>query len=1679
MITAKQRAISSGRSPQGARQPVDRRRSRPRIRPCLEWMEDRTLLSTFIVSNTADTGPGSLRQAILDSDAAKGVTNKINFAIPGQGVQAIAPLSPLPTISNPVLIDGFSQPGYAGTPLIELSGSQAGSVDGLTITGSDVTVRSLDINSFAIGAGILITGMAATGNTIEANDIGTDPTGLQALPNDFGVQILGGASHNLVGGTSAAAGNLIAFNMGPGVDVEGDGSVGNQITANRIFSNDDRGALQFHGSSDVSLPNNLIRGFEQEETIEAWFKTTGGGVILGYQGSPTNSPGQPAGWVPALYVGTDGKLYGDVWSLPQVFSNGAVNDGRWHQVTLVVDGASDAQSLYLDGQLAGTGVGSITDFGGTYDQIGTGYTDGWTAAPGGWYGFTGQTADVRIWSVARTPGQVQQDMTTAPAATEPGLEADYPLDDGQGLTAHDLTSNHNDGTLAGLSGDLPTWVNGSGEAIDLGDDGITYNANAPRQGPNNFQNLPIIAMTADGQLEGWLGGSKPEETFRIDLFASAGYGPGGAGEAQDYLGSLEVTTDSQGQAVFDVPFSPPAGLPMVTATATDPLGNTSEVSAQRRASLEVPSQYVREVSGQPLILSASSGDGVALQDPDAGPLDVTWELTLSVTAGTVTLSGTNGLVGSGDGTGKLQYQGSLSALNVALEGMSFAPAAGSHGNFAVNLNADSDGAPALQAQANITDGFFSVTTTADSGPGSLRQAILDSDAASGAANTISFAIPGQGVQTIAPLSPLPPITNPVLIDGFSQPGYAGAPLIELSGSQAGTGDGLTITGANVTVRGLDINSFASGAGILISGMAATGNTIEANDIGTDPTGVQTLPNDFGVQILGGGSNNLVGGTTAAAGNLITFNTGPGVDVEGDGSVGNQITANRIFSNADRGALHFDGSSDVSLPNNLISGFEQQETIEASFQTTSGGVILGYQSASAGTDLYSGWDPLLYVGTDGKLYGELYTGSVNPIASDVAVNDGQWHNVALVVDGAAQTETLYLDGQLVGSVSGAAQDFGGSYDQIGTGYTVGSWPAAPRGWYGFVGQINNVRIWSVARTAGQVQQDITTAPAATEPGLEADFPLGDGQGLTAHDLTSNHNDGTLAGYRGDLPTWVVNGTGEAIDLGDDGITYNSSAPRQGPNNFQNFPIIVTTADGQLEGWLGGSTPEETFRIDLFASAGYGPGGAGDAQDYLGSLEVTTDSQGQAVFDVPFTPPAGLPAVTATATDPEGNTSEVSASRRLSVQAPTQSVRDVPGQPLIFSAASGDGISLQDPDAGPFDLTWDLTVSVAGRTLTLASTAGLTGSGDGTGSLSYSGPLSALNAALEGMTLTSPSPQGNFTISLDAQSAGGTAVQAEVNIIDGFLWVTTTADSGPGSLRQAILDSDAETGGTNTIDFAIPGQGVQTIAPLSPLPAITNPVLIDGFSQPGYSGTPLIELSGNQVQQNNSGTVTYNSGDGLTITGSDVTVRGLDINTFSQGAGIHITGSGATGNWVYGNFLGTDPTGTQADPNDYGVEIDGGASGNLIGTNGDGVNDAAERNLLSGNSYAACGSLVKARMATSSRATISEPTSPRRARWATPARYSTPTTIPSTPVWGSFTAPLPTGSESTQTAAWPSLTWAMSSPVMATLGSRLSARIRTSSPETRSARTAAGFHHCPTPTMASRSSRARVITPSAGR
>ncbi len=270
---------------------------------------------------------------------------------------------------------------------------------------------------------------------------------------------------------------------------------------------------------------------------------------------------------------------------------------------------------------------------------------------------------------------------------------------------------------------------------------------------------------------------------------------------------------------------------------------------------------------------------------------------------------------------------------------------------------------------------FVVTNTNDSGAGSLRKAIDDSNNnGSAVTDTITFNIPGGGVKTIKPLSPLPAIQTPVTIDGYTQPNSSAntnvtgainaVPLIELDGSSAGAGtEGLFINGSAVgtVIRGLVINRFDSagirnnsssvkiegcfigtnaagtmdlgnaGSGVLlfddpkgknivgglsaaarnlISGNSAHGvssagpdnagpNTIQGNLIGTDKSGVLPLGNS-GDGIAISGSGWTIGGTAAAAGNIVSSNqSGRGVAVTGSG-LGNSILGNSIYANASLG-----------------------------------------------------------------------------------------------------------------------------------------------------------------------------------------------------------------------------------------------------------------------------------------------------------------------------------------------------------------------------------------------------------------------------------------------------------------------------------------------------------------------------------------------------------------------------------------------------------------------------------------------------------------------------------------------------------------------------------------------------------------------------------------------------------
>ncbi|MBI3949340.1 MAG: right-handed parallel beta-helix repeat-containing protein [Acidobacteria bacterium] len=210
-------------------------------------------------------------------------------------------------------------------------------------------------------------------------------------------------------------------------------------------------------------------------------------------------------------------------------------------------------------------------------------------------------------------------------------------------------------------------------------------------------------------------------------------------------------------------------------------------------------------------------------------------------------------------------------------------------------------APMVALSAPMTT--FTVNSTGDGGDSDLSDGIcndgmgnctlraaIEQANASPDADAINFNIPGAGVPTISLTSALPSITSPVRLDGTTQP----AGLVILNGAGAGVAiDGLTITAGSSVVRGLVIHRFdKNGIRVETNG----GNIIERNYIGTDVMGATALSNSFdGISVSSPG--NTIGGTVAAARNVISGNGFHGIEITGSAAAGNIVQGNYIGPNA--------------------------------------------------------------------------------------------------------------------------------------------------------------------------------------------------------------------------------------------------------------------------------------------------------------------------------------------------------------------------------------------------------------------------------------------------------------------------------------------------------------------------------------------------------------------------------------------------------------------------------------------------------------------------------------------------------------------------------------------------------------------------------------------------------------
>jgi hypothetical protein len=1037
----------------------------------VEALEDRSLPSAYLVTTTADSGPGSLRDAITQVNAdtshvyaslSNANVDEIDFAVTAAsdtgggydattGVATITPQSALPVLTNAVTIDGTTQPGYAASPLIELLGSSVGTAtNGLTVEsgGAGSTIKGLVIDGFG-GNGIELD---ASNCTIATNYIGTNPAGSAASANGADGVYVYGANNETIGGTAATARNIISGNAGDGIaasfgtgDVIQNNYIGTDVTGSAALGNTGYGILSY-GVNNVTLGG------------------IGAGNVVSANGGDGVIDGQGSGWV------VQGNLIGTDANVTHALGNGGNSlrfDGPYAAYN-IIGGVVSGSSNTIAGN---SGNGAIMLSSAAHNNVVEGNYIG-TNSAGADLGNTSYGVLVYGGANNNLIGGVGTGAGNVIAYNSAGGVSDgVPYDSNVGVVGNTVRGNsmHDNG----------------GIGIDLGGDGVTLNGAHTGTGPNNWQYFPVLYSTqidSSGNLTVTYSvqsqGINLNYPLTIDFYVTDSFG-----EGKTYIGTDTWTSAdlANGQKTISLGNAAALGVTAATAlvaTATDTTGDTSEFSASQ-----------------------------------------------------------------------------------------------------------------------INQSTFQVTNTNDSGPGSLRQAILNANYHAGQ-DAITFDIPGTSVQTIHLLSPLPTIVEAITVDGTTQPGYTGSPLIELQGSGAGASvNGLTVgslgrTGAGSAIKGLVIDGFG-GNGIELD---ASNCTIASNYIGTNPAGSAASANGAdGVYVYGyvsATNNETIGGTTAAARNIISGNAGDGIAAlfsTGDVIQGNYIGTNAAgtaaVGNAGYGIDSY-GASNVTLggltatpgtgPGNVISGNGLGAIMGSNWLVQ--GNLVGTNAADTAALGNNSFGLRIAAGTNTTIGGTA-AGAANVIAANgfngILLSDGAHNNV--------------VEGNYIGT-NNAGANLGNTY------YGVLVYAGA-----------NNNLIGGVGSGAGNV---IAYNSAG---GVSVGVPYDSNVGVVANAILGN----------------------SIYSNGGPGIVLSTPAA----NNGQAAPVLTsvissgtgTTITGTLAAY-----PSTSFRIEFFSNP---TNAAGQGRTFVGFVQVSTDAQGDFIANLPTALPPGT-YLSATATDAAGDTSEFS-------------------------------------------------------------------------------------------------------------------------------------------------------------------------------------------------------------------------------------------------------------------------------------------------------------------------------------------------------------------------------------------------------------------------------------------------------
>ncbi len=648
-----------------------------------------------------------------------------------------------------------------------------------------------------------------------------------------------------------------------------------------------------------------------------------------------------------------------------------------------------------------------------------------------------------------------------------------------------------------------------------------------------------------------------------------------------------------------------------------------------------------------------------------------------------------------------------------------------------------------------------------------------------------------------------------------------------------------------------------GYGVLLVGVGATRNLVEANYIGAAPGGGYVFGNGQPGNSLDGvriddAPDNQVGGPANSDGNVISSNKGAGVYVTGADGLGNSIENNIIGLTADGSAVLGNvgaGVADYSPgtligPGNVIS--DNLTGILISGATATGVIVrdnlIGTDSTGI-ADLGNAEDGIQIVNSAGNTI-EADNLGVQVISGNLA---------GIEIDGATSTGNL-IEGNLIGTNKSGTADLGNSNQGIliegAPNNTVGGTTAAARN----VISANQcgIQIDGAAASGNLIEGNyVGTDSSGTAPlGNEINGVL----------LSSNASNNTIGGTGGgqgnvigfnvEAGVLVESGTGDSILS--NGIAFNGQQgiALENGNHMQSAPTVTGVAGGGTGSNVQGSltsVADTSFLIQFFSSAIPDPSGVGQGQTFLGSTVVTTGATGTATIN--FTVASGLAVGTF-----------------MTLTATNQSTGDSSG---FSNAVAAQAVTISFANAAPTVQSTAGTASIdiqrSGNLAVAVSIGYATSSGSAVAGQDYSAVSGIVSFAPDQTDATFsipilPNPNRpttfstvNLTLSQPAGGATlGSIALATLTIINNSTGnpltfvVTNTGDSGPGTLRDAITAAnDDPNPGVDDIVFEIPASTagnenipvpgfdpvnqIWTISLDSPLPAITHPVSIDGFTQ----------------------------------------------------------------------------------------------------------------------------------------------------------------------------------------------------------------------------------------------------------